>query len=63
MGVGQDSAVRVLRIPIADSRAEIFAVLLFVPLLLSVAIWNGFPLIFYDTGAYILQGLGRVFVG
>lgn len=62
MGVGQDSAVRVLRIPIADSRAEIFAVLLFVPLLLSVAIWNGFPLIFYDTGAYILQGLGRVFV-
>jgi len=29
---------------------------------LSVAIWNGFPLIFYDTGAYVLEGLGRVFL-
>src|SRR6201999_1896415 len=28
---------------------------------LSVAIWNGFPLIFYDTGAYVLEGLGHVF--
>src|SRR5262249_38258612 len=26
------------------------------------ALWNGFPLIFYDTGAYILEGLGHVFV-
>jgi len=29
---------------------------------LSVAIWNGFPLIFYDTGAYVLEGLGHVFM-
>jgi hypothetical protein len=29
---------------------------------LSVAIWNGFPLIFYDTGAYVLEGLGHVFL-
>ena len=29
---------------------------------LSVAVWNGFPLIFYDTGAYVLEGLGHVFV-
>ena len=29
---------------------------------LSVAVWNGFPLIFYDTGAYILEGLGHVFL-
>lgn len=28
---------------------------------LSVAVWNGFPLIFYDTGAYVLEGLGHVF--
>ncbi|HWY66507.1 MAG TPA: hypothetical protein VNX61_14940 [Rhizomicrobium sp.] len=28
---------------------------------LSVAIWNGFPLIFYDTGAYVLEGLGHIF--
>jgi hypothetical protein len=29
---------------------------------LSVAIWNGFPLIYYDTGAYVLEGLGHVFL-
>ena len=29
---------------------------------LSVALWNGFPLIFYDTGAYLLEGLGHVFL-
>ena len=29
---------------------------------LGVALWNGFPLIFYDTGAYILEGLGHVFL-
>ena len=29
---------------------------------LSVAVWNGFPLIFYDTGAYVLEGLGHVFL-
>ena len=29
---------------------------------LGVALWNGFPLIFYDTGAYVLEGLGHVFL-
>ena len=29
---------------------------------LSVAVWNGFPMIFYDTGAYVLEGLGHVFL-
>ena len=29
---------------------------------LAVALWNGFPLIFYDTGAYVLEGLGGVFL-
>lgn len=29
---------------------------------LGVAIWNGFPIIFYDTGAYLLEGLGWVFL-
>src|SRR5690349_2096472 len=31
-------------------------------LFLGVALWNGFPLIFYDTGAYVLEGLGHVFL-
>jgi hypothetical protein len=30
---------------------EAFSVLLLCPILLSVALWNGFPIIFYDTGA------------
>jgi hypothetical protein len=29
---------------------------------LSVAIWNGFPLTFYDTGGYLLEGLAHTFV-
>src|SRR5690348_4588988 len=57
-----DRVFKVLRAPIAGPLAEFSACLLMIPVLLSVALWNGFPLIFYDTGAYILQGLGRVFV-
>ena len=37
------------------------AVVLITPLLLGVALWNGFPLVFYDTGAYVAQGLGGAF--
>lgn len=32
------------------------------PMFLSVAIWNGFPLIFYDTSSYVLEGLGHIFL-
>jgi len=31
-------------------------------MLLSVAIWNGFPLMFYDTSGYVLEGLGHIFL-
>jgi hypothetical protein len=48
--------------PISHPLWETVAVALFCPILLSVAAWNGFPIIFYDTGAYMLQGLGLVFV-
>ncbi|MGH6872036.1 MAG: hypothetical protein ACREHE_11075 [Rhizomicrobium sp.] len=44
------------------SARESAAVALAVPILLSVALWNGFPIIFYDSGAYLLQGLGGAFV-
>ncbi len=53
---------RVLRWPLTDLRAEGAAVVLFIPLLLSLAMWNGFPFIFFDTGAYVLEGLGHVFL-
>jgi hypothetical protein len=29
---------------------------------LAVAIWNGFPLVFYDTGAYLVEGLRGAFL-
>jgi hypothetical protein len=41
---------------------ETLAVVALCPVLLSAAIWNGFPLIFYDTGAYMLQSFGHKFV-
>jgi hypothetical protein len=37
------------------------ALALLTPLLLGVAVWNGFPLMFYDTGAYIAQGMAGAF--
>jgi hypothetical protein len=51
-----------LRLPLSRPRWEAFAILIVCPLLLTAAIWNGFPLIFYDTGAYMLQSFGDKFV-
>ncbi|MEJ0044356.1 MAG: hypothetical protein WDM81_19975 [Rhizomicrobium sp.] len=48
--------------PIARPLNAFLGVLLLTPILLSVAAWNGFPIIFYDTGAYMLQGLGHLFI-
>ena len=48
--------------PLSELRYEALGVLLLCPILLSVALWNGFPIIFYDTGAYLLEGLGNVFL-
>jgi hypothetical protein len=59
---GLDLVVRALGLPLADPVAEAIAVVFFIPLTLAVALWNGFPIIFYDTGAYLLEGLGRVFL-
>jgi hypothetical protein len=53
---------RAKALALSDAAGEAVAILLLTPLLLGVAVWNGFPLIFYDTGAYILEGLGHVFV-
>ncbi len=44
------------------ARNECIAILALCPLLLSVALWNGFPITFFDTGAYIAQGLGHQFM-
>ena len=48
--------------PIQGAPACVLGVAILSLMFLSVAIWNGFPLIFYDTGAYVLEGLGHVFL-
>jgi len=51
-----------LRVSLARPMWEAVAVVALCPALLSGALWNGFPLIFYDTGAYMLQGFAHRFV-
>jgi hypothetical protein len=48
--------------PVRGARAEAAALSILSLMFLSVAVWNGFPLIFYDTGAYVLEGLGHIFL-
>ena len=36
--------------------------LLLTLLFLAVALWNGFPLVFYDTGGYLAEGLQGAFL-
>jgi hypothetical protein len=48
--------------PISHAFNEACGVVLLTGILLSAAAWNGFPIIFYDTGAYMLQGLGHLFI-
>src|SRR5690348_15313484 len=50
------------RRPLADPLWEAAAMLAVCPVLFCAALWNGFPLIFYDTGAYIFQSFGDKFV-
>jgi hypothetical protein len=45
-----------------DTAGEAAAIACLLPFLLSAAIWNGFPVVFYDTGAYLLEGLGGHFL-
>src|SRR5258708_33326434 len=49
-------------LPVRGTSACALAMAILSLMFLSVAIWNGFPLIFYDTGAYVLEGLGHVFL-
>ena len=48
--------------PLSRPLWEWLAIALLCPLLLAIALWNGFPIIYYDTGAYVLEGLGHVFL-
>jgi len=50
------------RSPLAGLGPCALAVAVLGTFFLVPAFWNGFPLIFYDTGAYVLEGLGGVFL-
>jgi hypothetical protein len=56
------TALRLPAAPLSSPLCEALAVLALCPALLMIAIWNGFPITFFDTGAYMLQGMGHVFV-
>jgi hypothetical protein len=56
------ATLRLPAAPVVLPLWEVAAIALLTPLLLSLAIWNGFPFTFYDTGAYILQGFANFFV-
>ncbi|HEY4112813.1 MAG TPA: hypothetical protein VGM17_02020 [Rhizomicrobium sp.] len=53
---------RAWRLPVAAPTWEAAAIAVLIPMLLVAALWNGFPLMFYDTGAYIFQGFTGRFV-
>ena len=50
-----------LAVPVQGTAVPAAGMAILSLMFLSVSIWNGFPLIFYDTGAYILEGLGHIF--
>jgi len=59
------SLTRIWNLPVRPVRGAptcALAMALLSLMFLSAALWNGFPLIFYDTGAYVLEGLGHVFL-
>jgi hypothetical protein len=49
--------------PAARARGSFLAgVAILAVLFLAVAFWNGFPLMFYDTGAYLAEGISGAFL-
>jgi hypothetical protein len=50
------------KLELSNPLGEAVAVVCLVPLLLASVIWNGFPIIYYDTGAYVFEGLGGHFM-
>lgn len=53
---------RLPALPLSKLGAEIAAIALLCPIFLYAALWNGFPFVFFDTGAYVLEGFAHFFV-
>jgi hypothetical protein len=62
MMLGWRPSITLPEAPIGQPRYEALAVAALIPVLMLAALVNGFPIIFYDTGAYVLQGFERVFI-
>ncbi len=45
-----------------ESRFMLLGVPMLAAIFLGIAVWNGFPLMFYDTGAYLAEGLSGAFL-
>jgi len=56
------AAAALSRTALAEPAGELAAIAALCALLLAAALWNGFPIFFYDTGAYVFEGLGHVFL-
>jgi hypothetical protein len=55
------------RLPLPDAPLnrtynEVAAIAALVPILMLASFVNGFPIIFYDTGAYVLEGFQHIFI-
>ncbi len=53
---------RLPSLPLSSFAGEAAAILLLTPLFLYAALWNGFPIMFFDSGAYVLEGFAKVLV-
>ena len=68
MGTSHDTFVRpagLLALPLPRAGAAlnpVAAIGIVTLMFLGVAMWNGFPLVFYDTGAYLVEGLKGAFL-
>ncbi|MDE2134090.1 MAG: hypothetical protein KGJ49_05785 [Alphaproteobacteria bacterium] len=54
--------LRLAALTLSNPVAEVAAVALLCPVFLYAALWNGFPFVFFDTGAYVREGLAHFFV-
>jgi hypothetical protein len=59
---GVEGMERLWNATLGEARGEALAVVLLAPLLLLPAMWNRFPFIYYDTGAYLFEGLTGRFI-
>lgn len=53
---------RLPALPLCGIASELVAIAALIPMFLFVAAWNGFPFLFFDSGAYVLEGFAHFFV-